>query len=89
MANLQIKGIQEELYAQLKELAAADNRSVAQEVVSLIKEHLAGRGRQRKRTSAQILLDLSGSWDDNRNADEIVSEIRAARRNWSRFVPDF
>jgi plasmid stability protein len=65
MANLQIKGIQEELYVQLKEIAAAENRSVAQEVLSLIREHLAERGRRRIRTSAEVLLGLSGSWDDD------------------------
>ncbi|MDA8305701.1 MAG: hypothetical protein M0Z81_02575 [Deltaproteobacteria bacterium] len=86
MANLQIKGIQEELHAQIKALAAAENRSVAQEVVFLIKEHLAGRGGLRLRTSAEVLLELSGSWEDDRSAEEIISDIKAARRNSARLA---
>ena len=37
MANLQIKGIQEELSMEIKYLAAAENHSVAQQILSLIK----------------------------------------------------
>ena len=59
-------------------------RSVAQEVVFLIREHLAGRSRSSAKTSAEVLLELSGSWEDERNAEEIVSEIKAARRNSAR-----
>ena len=81
MANLQIKGIQEELHAQIKEIAAADNRSVAQEVIFLIKQYLARRGQLRPKTSAEVLLELSGSWEDDRNADAIISEIKTGRRN--------
>ena len=58
MANLQIKGMEEELHTRIKELAAAENRSVAQEVVFLIREHLAGRSRSSAKTSAELLLEL-------------------------------
>jgi hypothetical protein len=34
--------------------------------------------------AAQILLDLFGSWEDEREAEEIISEIRKARRNSAR-----
>lgn len=86
MANLQIKGMQDELYAQIKELAAADNRSVAQEVVFLIKEHLAGKKGAPQRTGAEILLELSGSWEDAGSSEEIISDIKAARRNTTRLA---
>jgi len=43
MANLQIKGIDENLYAQIKKLAAAENRSVSQQIVFLAKEYLVKR----------------------------------------------
>ena len=33
MANLQIKGMDDDLYAQLKALAASENRSVSQQVL--------------------------------------------------------
>jgi hypothetical protein len=34
-----------------------------------------------KKTPAQILLELSGSWDDSRCADEIITEIKQGRIN--------
>ena len=89
MANLQIKGIQEELHAQIKQLASAENRSVAQEVIFLIREHLAVRGRARMKKPAETLLELSGSWEDDRNAGEIIAEIKAARRNSARLESGF
>jgi len=30
---------------------------------------------------AQVLLELFGLWEDNRDAEEIVSEIKQARKN--------
>ena len=33
MANLQIKGIDDELYRDIKKLAAAENRSVSQQIL--------------------------------------------------------
>jgi hypothetical protein len=32
-------------------------------------------------TSAKSLLELAGSWDDGRDAEEIINELRAGRRN--------
>lgn len=87
MANLQIKGIQEELYAQIKELATAEKRSVAQEVIFLIREYLAGKKRLPLKTSAEVLLELSGSWEDDRSSEQIISDIKAARRNSAGLVP--
>ena len=82
MANLQIKGINPELYEELKKLAAAENRSVSQEVLFLVKNYLAGKGHIIKlKTPAQVLLELSGSWEDNRPADEIIADIKSARKN--------
>jgi len=89
MANLQIKGIQEELHAQIKQLAAAENRSVAQEIIFLIKEHLAVRSHTRMKKAAEVLLELSGSWGDDRSIEQIISEIKAARRNSARPESDF
>lgn len=81
MANLQIKGIQDELYNEIKRLALAENRSISQQILFLVKEYLAFRGRGAARTPAQVLLDLAGSWEDERNAAEIVDELRKGRRN--------
>ena len=85
MANLQIKGIEDALYAQIKQLAASENRSISQQVLFLVKRYMANKGQfQRIKLPAQVLLDLSGSWEDSRGAEEIISEIRKARKNRSR-----
>ena len=68
MANLQIKGMNDILYERLKTIAASENRSVSQQVLFLVKSYLAkGKTIDEMRTSAQVLLELSGSWDDSRN----------------------
>lgn len=81
MANLQIRDMDEGLYADLKRVAAEENRSVSQQTVHLIREHLRRRREARPASSAEVLLSLAGSWEDDRDADEIIAEIRAGRRN--------
>jgi len=82
MAILQIKGIDDALYARLRQMAATDHRSISQEVLHLIEEHLARREDQLVAgTSARGLLGLAGSWDDPRDADEIIADLRSTRRN--------
>lgn len=80
MANLQVKGMDDSLYEQLKDLAESSNRSVSQEVVYLLKWYLA---RQQQlagtRSPAEVLLELSGAWKDERDAREIVDDLRASR----------
>lgn len=87
MANLQVKGIDDSLYDQLKRLATAENRSVSQEIIFLVKAHLSLQKTFRATPSpAEVLLQLSGSWEDSRQADEIVAEIRNARENSQRLA---
>lgn len=43
MANLQIKGIDDRLYEEIKKLATEENRSVSQQTLMLIKDYLAKR----------------------------------------------
>ena len=86
MANLQIKGIDEALYAQIKELAVSENRSISQQILFLVKRYIANKQQfEKAKTPAQVLLELSGSWEDSRDADEIISDIKNARKNSSRF----
>jgi len=90
MANLQIKGIEDELYKELKKMAAEENRSVSQQALFLVKEYLARKRHMRTlKTPAQILLDLSGSWEDNRDSVKIVAQIRKARGNSKKLVKGF
>ena len=90
MANLQIKGIEDNLYKKIKEMAASENRSVSQQVLSLIKEYIARKGKiQSLKPPAQVLLELSGSWEDNRSADKIISEIKRDRKNSKKLKKGF
>lgn len=86
MSNLQIKGIDDVLYGQIKELAASENRSVSQQILYLVKRYIANKQQfQKTKMPAQVLLELSGSWEDSsRSADEIISDIKNARKNSSR-----
>jgi len=82
MANLQIKGMDDDLYAQLKSLAASENRSISQQILFLLKLYLAKRHQlQETKTPAQVLLELSGSWEDDRPAEQIVKDLKSARKS--------
>ena len=82
MANLQIKNIDDDFYKKIKALADAENRSVSQQVIFLVKDYLLKRQNISKiKTPAQMLLDISGSWDENVEADEIIERIKSHRSN--------
>ncbi len=82
MAILQIKGIDDEFYELIKRMAASENRSISQQVLFVVKEYIA-REKQIKQTKlpAEVLLELSGSWQDSRDAADIVDTIRQGRQN--------
>jgi plasmid stability protein len=82
VANLQIKGIDDGLYEELKGMAAREGRSMSQQVLFLVKEYLARKHHMaRVKTPAETLLELSGSWSDDREAEEIIANIKDVRRN--------
>jgi predicted CopG family antitoxin len=90
MANLQIKGMDDELYKELKRIAAEENRSISQQTVFLVRDYIAKKQKVRGiKTPAQVLLELTGSWKDDRNTAEIVSEIRKARKNLKKLKRGF
>ena len=90
MANLQIKGIDNELYDELKEIAAEENRSVSQQTLFLLRDYLAKKHRVRTlKTPAQILLDLSHSWIEDQDAAAIIAKIKKARRNSKKLKEGF
>ncbi len=87
MANLQIKGIEDEFYSQIKKLAASENRSISQQVLYIMKEYLAKKKSIKKiKAPAQILLELSGSWIDAGNADDIINNIKKNRINFKKLI---
>jgi hypothetical protein len=90
MANLQIKNIDDGFYLQIKSLADAENRSISQQVIFLIKDYLSKKQSiSRMKTSAQLLLDLSGSWDEEIEADEIILRIKRKRSNSKKMSQGF
>jgi plasmid stability protein len=87
MAILQVRSMDDDLYGALGRRAAMDNRSISQEVVSIIKKYLAapqGKGD----AASDEALRLAGSWDDAASAEELASSIRGARST-SRFEEGF
>jgi len=90
MANLQIKGIDDDIYAELKKLAAAENRSVSQQTLFLIKDYLAKKQRLGAlKTPAQVFLDLAGSWEGEDSAEEIIAKIKKARKSSTKLKEGF
>ncbi len=82
MANLQIKGIDDRLYEEIKALAAMENRSVSQQVLFLLRLMISRKNPLGAvKSTGEMLLELSGSWQDPKTPEEIVSEIRSARKN--------
>ena len=78
MANLQVKSIDDQLYESLGKRAAMENRSISQEVISILKDYLSVPSKRHHKTNNQF-LELCGSWQDEKSADEIIKQIRKDR----------
>jgi hypothetical protein len=78
MANLQVKSIDDDLYESLGRRAAMENRSISQEVVSILKAYLSIPGSQHQKLSQQF-LELCGSWEGEESAESLVENIRDHR----------
>ncbi|MEN6421130.1 MAG: hypothetical protein ABFD76_04220 [Smithella sp.] len=82
MANLQIKGMNDDFYAQIKALAGSENRSISQQILFMTKEYLLKKQQvQAIRMPAQVLLDMSGAWEDEKTAEEIIADLKQSRKN--------
>ncbi len=84
MANLQVKDIDDRLYESIKVLAINEKRSISQEVVYILQKYLS-KPKDFDKNPTDEFLNLAGSWKDDRDAEEIVNEIRSSRRNSRRF----
>jgi hypothetical protein len=90
VANLQIKGIDDQLYNEIKKLAVAEKRSISQQVLFLVKSYLANKPRfDEIKTPSEVLLELYGSWKDERDADQFIDQIKKARKNIKRNAAGF
>lgn len=84
MATLQVRDIDERLYKTLKNAAKRQNRSISQEVVTMLQTHL--NSVQKPIANATLeFLTLSGAWKDDRTAEEIITDIRSSRVQSNRF----
>ena len=78
MAVLQVRNMSDELYGALGRRAAMDNRSISQEVIEIIKRYLASP-RGASVAADDAVLQLAGSWLDDRSAKRIAADIRKDR----------
>ncbi len=85
MATLQVRSIDERLYKALYKRAKADNRSISQEVIAILKSFLSQPASSYE-NATESFLQLAGSWKDSRPAEEIISEIDKSR-SASRKIP--
>ncbi len=84
MATLQVRDIDDRLYRYLRSSAKLRNRSISQEVISIIEKHLNSAHHENANATLEF-LSLSGAWADKRPAEEIIQELRKGRVQGSRF----
>ena len=84
MAILQVRDIDDRIYEALKTISKQNKRSISQEVIHIIETYLSNP-QLIKKNSTEEFLKLAGSWEDDRSADEIISEIRKGRSINRRF----
>lgn len=84
MATLQVRDIDDALYNSLKISAKMQNRSVSQEVVTIIETYLNSSQKNNKNATLEF-LSLEGAWEDTRSADDIIKDIKKNRQQLRRF----
>ena len=87
MATLQVRDMDDRLYESLRKRATREKRSISQEVVLILEKYLS-RPNVYDVNPTDEFLSLSGAWRDEREANEIINDIRSARKNSSRFSDD-
>ena len=85
MATLQVKGMDDDLYRALAAWAEQDRRSISQQVTMIIRDFLATR-RSTAEEKTVALLELCGTWADDRSAEDIAEDIRQARKSGGRAI---
>lgn len=84
MAILQVRDIDDRIYESLKRISEQNKRSISQEVIHIIETYLSNP-QIIKKNSTEEFLKLSGSWEDDRSAEEIIAKIRKDRSTNKRF----
>jgi len=83
MATLQVRSMDDQLYEALGKLAAREQRSISQQVIAILKEHLSQP--MRHTIATEDFLALCATWKDDRAAEEIVRDLRDSRNSGRRF----
>ena len=88
MANLQVRSIDDQLYVALGRRAKMENRSISQEVISILKKHLSSPVSQHEKNT-QNFLELCGTWESEKSSEQIIEEIKQSRRTDGRLKVEF
>ncbi len=84
MAILQVRDIDDRLYDFLKRSAKLRNRSISQEVITIIQDYLNSM-QSGSANATNEFIALTGAWKDDKSAEEIIADLRNARTGSSRF----
>ena len=84
MAMLQVRDMDDRLYDRLKFAAKIDNRSISQQVITILQNYFTSIPVKTKNATEEF-LKLAGSWEDSRTTDEIINDIYSSRVNSTRF----
>jgi plasmid stability protein len=84
MATLQVREIDDRLYEFIKTSAKLQNRSISQEVITILQNYCTSSQKQHKNATEEFLA-LTGAWHDDQDAQAIVDKIRCNRNNSTRF----
>lgn len=78
MATLQIDDIDDRIYERLKQVSRMHRRSIGQEVAHIIESYLSNPYPSWANNTDEFLR-LAGSWNDERSAEDMVSDLRNRR----------
>jgi plasmid stability protein len=84
MARLQVRDMDDRLYDRLKFAAKLDNRSISQQVITILQNYFTSVPVKSKNATEEF-LKLAGTWEDSRSAEEIIDDIYGSRVNSTRF----
>lgn len=84
MAILQVRDLNDKLYFSLRQMAKIENRSISQEVITILERYLSNPAVYNHNPTKEF-LKLSSSWEDSRTSNEIIKDIKSSRKNTKRF----
>ncbi|MBP5794208.1 MAG: antitoxin, partial [Spirochaetaceae bacterium] len=80
MAMLQVRDMDDRLYEKLKFSAKLDNRSISQQVITILQDYFTSVPVKSKNATEEF-LKLAVSWEDSRSTEEIIDDVYASRVN--------